>query len=251
MRIKYVIPLPMGKTHLGKKEIERRQAKLRGWAFDGTQIDIVAVDNGPVSLESMYGEYLSVPATAQRIVEAQREGYDAAIVGCFGDPGLAGFRELCKMLVVGPAAASISMAICLGHRFSILAATDGFGQSVRRLVWESGALDKFASVRVLNTPMMEINRDHESAICKMIEAGKKAIYEDGADVLILGCLSMGFLDVAEMMMDRLSVPVINPAKVALKTAEALVGSALSHSKRAYITPEEIAAGATLQDMYIK
>jgi len=55
-------------------------------------------------------------------------------------------------------------------------------------------------------------------------------------------MSMGFLNVAEEMSETLGVPVINPGKVSLKMAEALVGTGLIHSKVAYMTPPKIASG---------
>jgi allantoin racemase len=38
------------------------------------------------------------------------------------------------------------------------------------------------------------------------------------------------------------VPVVNPGRISLKTAEALVGAGLSHSKLAYMTPPKINSG---------
>ena len=53
---------------------------------------------------------------------------------------------------------------------------------------------------------------------------------------------MGFLEIAEAASERLGVPVLNPAKVALKYAEALVGAGLRHSRKAYMLPPKLASG---------
>ncbi len=76
----------------------------------------------------------------------------------------------------------------------------------------------------------------------MVAAGRKAIAEDRADTLLLGCMSMGFLEIAEAAAPELGVPVLNPGKVALKMAEATVGAGLTHSRRAYMTPPKLAGG---------
>src|SRR5215211_932591 len=68
------------------------------------------------------------------------------------------------------------------------------------------------------------------------------LFLDRADTLILGCMSMGFLNVAEEMSETLGVPVINPGRASLKMAEALVGAGLVHSKVAFMTPPKIASG---------
>jgi len=114
MRLIYIVPGPMGRTPEGKAEVARRGKLLREFAAPRTEVDIVDVPRGPASIESMYEEYISIPATAERILEVEEQGYDAAIVGCFGDPGLDAYRELTDMLVVGPGEASFLAAAMLG-----------------------------------------------------------------------------------------------------------------------------------------
>ena len=62
--------------------------------------------------------------------------------------------------------------------------------------------------------------------------------QDGADVLVLGCMSMAFLpDIMTKLGERVGVPIVNPVVAALKTAEALVSMRLTHSKRAWPPPK--------------
>ena len=55
-----------------------------------------------------------------RIVSAEKEGYRAAIIGCFGDPGLIAARELASIPVLGPGESSLAVASSLGDRILIL-----------------------------------------------------------------------------------------------------------------------------------
>lgn len=249
-RIAYLVPAPMHLTALGAKELERREGKLRQWCQPGTEVVVRAADAGPASIESMYEEYLTVPATARLLTEVVQEGYDAAIVGCFGDPGLDAFREISDMLVVGPAAASTALATTLGHRFSYITVTASVVPALRRLAWEAGSADALASVRHIETSVLEVNQNHEAAVGRMLEQGRLAVESDGADVLVLGCMSMGFLDVAEEMTAELGVPVVNPSRASLHIAEATVALGLTHSRRAYMTPPKIEAGTKLADLYL-
>jgi allantoin racemase len=179
------------------------------------------------------------------------EGADAAIVGCFGDPGLDGLREITDTLVVGPANASVAFALTLGHRFSFVTVTESIVPSLRRLAWETGAFDALASVRYIEMPVIELNQNHAVAAEKMAAEARAAVEQDGADTLVLGCMSMGFLDVAERLTADLGVPVLNPAKCAVKMAEALVSMGLSHSRRAYMTPPKVAAGKTIDELLVR
>ncbi|MDI3546884.1 MAG: allantoin racemase [Halanaerobiales bacterium] len=251
MKIRYIIPGPISKTELGKKEVERRLGKLKKWASSETEVDITDVDYGPASIESMFEEYLSIQGTAEEVQKAEKEGYDAVIIGCFGDPGLDGLREITDMLVVGPAGVSMSMAVTLGHKFSVVTVTDTILAALEKLAWETGVYQKLASVRAIDIPVIELNKDHSRGVERMIEIGKKAVKEDRADVLVLGCMSMGFLDVAQKMMDELGVPVINPSQASLKLAEALISCNLSHSPLAYQIPPKIRSGKTVKELLLK
>jgi allantoin racemase len=245
MKILYLIPGPMGRSPEGKIEVDRRGSLLREYAGGDTEIGIEDVPEGPASIESMYEEYLSIPATLKRVVELETGGWDALIVGCFGDPGLDGARELVNIPVIGPCEASVLLAASLGHRFSIITITESVIPFTERLVRNVGVGEKLASVRAVDIPVLELHKDRENTVAAALAEGERAIRDDRADALILGCMSMGFLEVAESVAPKVQVPVINPAKAALKFAEALVGAGLSHSRRAYMTPPKLTSNGSL------
>ena len=70
----------------------------------------------------------------------------------------------------------------------------------------------------------------------MREACKECLDKDGADTLILGCMSMAFLGISDRLQQDLGVPVVNPALVTLKFAEMLVAANLTSSSVAYPPP---------------
>ena len=243
MKIVYVLPGPISRTESGQVELNRRLEVLRSYASPNTQVDIIDVDQGPASIESLYEEYLAIPNTVDLMVQLEKKGYDAAILGCYGDPGLDAIREVTeKMVVVGPGEAGVMAAALCGYQFSIVTVTKSIVHPLQHLVEKAGVGKKLASVRAIETPVLEMAANKEQTVQKLIEEGRKAIEIDGADTLVLGCMTMGFLNVAEQMSAELGVPVINPGLVSLKTAEALVGSGLTHSKLAYMTPPKLASG---------
>jgi allantoin racemase len=243
MRVVYVIPGPMSRGPLGPGELARRQAVLQRAAFPGTDVEVIDVPEGPFSIESAYEEYLSVPATMDAIRELERRGTDGAIVGCFGDPGVDAARELVEMPVVGPGEAAMLLAASLGHRFSVVTVLDSIVQPLRRLAWSTGVLDKLASVRSVGIPVLELYRDLDFTFGRMVEVGRRCIEEDGADTLILGCMTMAFSERHRDLEASLGVPVISPAHASLKLLEALVGAGLRHSKRAYPCPPKLLEGS--------
>jgi allantoin racemase len=239
MRICYVVPGAMSQGPLGVAELRRRERLLQEWAFQGTTVTVVDVENGVTSIESTYEELLAAPGAINRIQDLEREGIDAAMIGCFGDPGLEAARELVSMPVIGPGEASLLLAAQLGHRTTILSVFDSLAASHRHQAFRAGVLDKLASVRGLNIPVLELMRDPEATFGKILQVGRRAIEQDSADVLIFGCMTMSFLGVAPKLSAALGVPVINAAQAALKAAESLVSINLAHSKKAFPLPPKL------------
>lgn len=205
-------------------------------------VDLETRDHrGPASIESMWEEYLSVPHLMEMAVELEQEGFDAIIPGCFGDPGLDGIRELVRIPVVGPGTSSMLLAAGLGHRFSIITILENVVRPLENLALLAGVSSKLASVRDIGIPVLELNDDPDRTFNQLIEVAKDTITRDRADVLVIGCGTLSFR--SEELQEALGVPVINPLRTALRTAELLVSSGLSHSKRSYPLPPKLAAAA--------
>lgn len=241
MKILYLIPGWMSRSGAGREEMARRLRFLQQAAQPGTTVEVWDVEGGPTSIESMYEEYLSVPGALGRLSEAAADGFDAVVLGCFGDPGVDGARELVTIPVVGPGEAAMLFAAALGHRFSIITVLDSVIHPLRRLARDVGVDGKLASVRAVNIPVLELASDRRATYERMVEAGRLARDIDGADTLILGCMTMAFLGEHRALAGALGIPVVNPVHAALKLVEAEVAMGLAHSKRAYPTPPKLAA----------
>ncbi len=238
MKIVYIVPGLMPDA-----ECRRREAMLRSWAAPGTQVDVACVTEGPNSIESLYEEFLAVPATARLAVKKEQEGYDAAIIGCAGDPGVDAIRELTsRMPVIGPGAASFLAAAMLGHRFGVLTPEGDMWQSSLELAFKVGVKDKLAAAVSIRTPVLEMMADKQVTMERILQACKTAITEKAVDTMVIGCMTMAFLDVAKEIEAAIGIPVVNPANVSLKFAEAMVSCGLMHSKAAYPLPPKLQSG---------
>jgi allantoin racemase len=239
MQIVYQLVGPMERTVLGKEELARREAFLNARAAPGTSFRVQSVAKGPPSIESAYDAAIGVPAMLDAAHRAEAEGADAIIIGCFSDPGIEPAREIVRIPVIGPGAASLHLAAQLGTRISVISPLAGrHGRALvrmRALGLESG----FASVRGIGMAVLDLARQRDEALGRIVEAGTRAVAEDGADILVLGCLSMAFLDVTAELQERIGVPVVNPVIAAQKTAEMVAAMGLCHSKLAYPAPPKM------------
>jgi allantoin racemase len=226
-----------------------RQAALQAFVSPGVTLEARSTGKGPRSIESMVEEYLSIPGIMDLAVELEREGFDAIVPGCFGDPGIDGVRELVTIPVVGPGVTSMLLAANLGHRFGIVTVLEGVVRPLENLAMLAGVGGKLASVREIGIPVLELGSDPAATFDRLVEVSRRSVVDDRADVLVLGCGTLSFR--AAELQAVLGVPVINPLQVALRTAELLVASGLSHSKRSYpfppkgfaVEPELVSAGA--------
>ena len=213
---------------------DTRLPYLRAHAAPHVTVDASPPQDTRGVVESRYDELSYAPAVVERVIWAEREGYDACLMACFGDPGIDAARETVSIPVVAPGEASYAMASMLGRRFSIVTVLENVVGMLEERVAACGMADKLASIRTIGMRVEDARDDQALALQKVAQAARSCIQEDGAQVVILGCGSLSIL--AHEIQTQLGVPVLNPLLVSLKTAEAMLGASLTHSKLAYPLP---------------
>ncbi|MBM3450896.1 MAG: hypothetical protein FJX78_07970 [Armatimonadetes bacterium] len=216
---------------------EERGRYLQEHASPGVTVQARAPQSGPSTIESMVDEYEHIPGVIDVVKWGEANGYDAVLTSCFGDPGIDAMRELVKIPVLAPAETSMHVAAMIGHSFSIVTVLDNVVRPLKKLAKLYGVESKLASIRVLGVSVMMIRTEKDRVYPKAVEACRRCIEEDGADAIVMGCGSMSFY--AKEIGEEVGVPVVNPLLVSLRAAEMLVGSGLTHSKRAYPVPPKI------------
>lgn len=99
-----------------------------------------------------------------------------------------------------------------------------------------GVESRFVSSRGAGISVLEIDRDLDATVRRIGDEALKAVKEDGADTIVLGCT--GFAGLAPKVQAIVEVPVIDPALAALKTAETLCQLNLRQSRVAFPKPPE-------------
>ncbi len=240
MSIVYLIPGNLSSSNYGVKEIKRREGLLKKWAYDPSMIRVFDVPKGGSSIESNYEEIASIIPAVDRLKELTNyENIDAAIIGCFGDPGLDVFREMFDFPIIGPAQSTMHTACQLGHKFSLITIFDSMISMGEKQVHEYGLSHHLASVRAVNIPVLELLNDLDFTFKKIKKIGKQITKEDRADSVLFGCMTMSFAGLEKKLEDEIGIPVLNAGRVALKTAESLISMSLSHSKLAYPFPTKL------------
>jgi allantoin racemase len=222
MRIKIINP------NTTRAMTDKIGACARAAARPGTQILAVSPAMGPASIESHYDEALAVPGVLQEVTTGELEGVDGYVIACFGDPGLLAARELARGPVVGIAQAAMHVASLVGTRFSVVT-------TLRRTVgqaWhlaEAYGMKRFcANVRACEIPVLELDELGSSARERILEECRRALVEDGADSIVLGCAGMA--DLCQVIGRELGVPVVDGVAAGTQLVESLVNLRLGTSK---------------------
>ncbi len=205
----------------------------------GTEVTAVNPTHGPGTIESIYEELLSGMPTLE-ILLAERDNYDGFLIACYGNEGLAhAARELSDKPAMSITEASFYMACMLGSKFSVVTTGDRWKQLLWDVVRQYGLEERCASIRPtsLATAALEAAGD-EVIRTNLLHEARKALEEDGADVICLGCAGMTGFD--KELEAELGVPVIDGVVAGVKLLEAMIGYGVKTSKRvAYLPLERI------------
>lgn len=215
-----------------------REQQLAGLQFGP---DIVfeyrTVTAGPANYSSHHDFVLADVANFEAGCRAQQEGFDAVCIDTMSDSGVAALRSVLDIPVFGPGKVAMLTALILGDRFSILTMANRWKPLYKKALDELGMHHKCASVRAIEVPPdnQALLAGKEDEIFPLLEqAARKAIDEDGAEVLILGSTTMH--QAHAWLCERLPVPVINPGPLSYKMAEAALALGLRHSRVGYPAP---------------
>ncbi|MFC8312830.1 aspartate/glutamate racemase family protein [Gordonia sp. NPDC057258] len=208
----------------------------RSVASRGTEIVGITPRFGADSCEGNFESYLAAIAVMDAIL-AYPEPYDAVIQAGYGEHGREGLQELLEVPVVDITEAAASTAMYLGHRFSVVTTLDRTVPLIEDRLKLAGLDQRCASVRASGLGVLELESDPERAVKAIVEQSTRAVTDDHAEVICLGCGGMAELE--EQVREATGVPIVDGVRAAVTIAEGLVRMGLSTSKvRTYAPPRE-------------
>ncbi len=175
----------------------------------------------PEFIENYEDEYKSGNGMI-KLMRENMHNYDAFVIACHCDPNLDLLKEISDKPVVGIAEASMKLATFLGHRFSVIS-TDAHSTPNKQALARKYHLEQLlASVRVPeNITDLEDPEPFYKEACRAIE-------EDGAEVIVLGC--SGLTAIRENLQNRLKAPVLDSVICGVIAASGFVRHGVSISK---------------------
>jgi allantoin racemase len=206
---------------------EAIRAQAAAVAAPGTEIVALTPFFGPESVEGNFESYLAAIAVMDRVV-AYDQPYDAVVQAGFGEHGREGLQELLDVPVVDITEAAAHVACLLGHKYSVVTTLHRAVPQIEDRLRIAGLLERCASVRASGLGVLDLEGDEDRAVDAIAAEAVKAVRDDHAEVICLGCGGMAGLD--EKVRAATGTPVVDGVAAAVKLAEALVGLGLSTSK---------------------
>ena len=95
---------------------------------------------------------------------------------------------------------------------------------------------RYAGAAAIDVPVLELHGRPGAGPPRASSRRAELMARRDADVLVLGCMSLSFLGVAEHVRQQVGVPVVNPAVVRAQDRRVARGQGLRPSRRRYARP---------------
>ncbi len=202
-------------------------------ASPGTVIEAVTSPTGPVSIEGYYDEAMSLPGLLMEIRKGEASGADAHVIACFDDTGLDAARQIAAAPVIGIGEAACHAASLIANRFTVITTLARSIPALEHNLLKYG-LERRAKLRAAEVPVLALEDEGSDARARIDAEIKRALAEDRAEAIVLGCAGM-----AKLVRDLSAAhncPVIDGVGAAVKLGEMLGALGLKTSKRGGYQP---------------
>ncbi|MBL9054114.1 MAG: aspartate/glutamate racemase family protein [Tabrizicola sp.] len=210
-------------------------AAARAAASPGTEILAVNPPGGPASIEGYYDEALSVAGLLKLIRNVSHA--DAVIIACFDDTGLDAARCLTDRPVIGIGEAAYHFASMVSNKFSVVTTLARSVPALEHNLLRYGLAARCARVRSSEVAVLELEHPGSDACNRISAEIGRAVTEDRAEAIVLGCAGMA--DLAGRLAAEHGLPVLDGVACAVRLAEAMAGLGLRTSRLGgYAPPPE-------------
>jgi allantoin racemase len=206
-------------------------AAARAAASDGTEIVAVKPRFGAEAIDSAAESYLSAVGVMDAVTTMVAAGdfdYDAVILAGFGEHGKDALQEMLSVPVLDIAESAAHVAHLIGRRYSVVTTLSRSIAPIEERLMLAGLAAHCVSVRACGLGTADVDDDPAGAVQAIADEAARAVSEDGADVICLGCAGMA--GVTSAISAKLGIPAVDGVAAAVALAQALIGMGLSTSK---------------------
>ncbi|WP_422748565.1 aspartate/glutamate racemase family protein [Mycobacterium sp. WMMD1722] len=212
-------------------------AAARAVAGAGTEIDCRQPLFGSVAIDSAAESYLAAVGVMDLVATLAAEDtwdHDAVILAGFGEHGRDALQEMLTVPVFDIAECAAHIAQLIGRRYAVVTTLARSIAPIEERLLLAGLAAHCVSVRACGLSTAEVDADPAAAVAAIVDEAARAVDDDGADVICLGCAGMA--GVTAQITAELGVPAIDGVGAAVALAQAVVGLGLATSKAGAYAP---------------
>lgn len=177
---------PFGDTEFHGRE------NLKHIARPDTDFDMVNIsDMYPLrNNQWLYFRYICTNGTLEKVLWAEREGYDAIFISCCLDIGLYEARQLVDIPVTATLESAVLVAHMMGASYSLVPVDYQNGKIQEMLLTQYGLHDHFVSLRPFDIDANDLYPDQTPSpqvVRAVTDAARACVQQDGAEVVIPAC----------------------------------------------------------------
>lgn len=174
---------------------------------------------GPASIQGEEDGCAALPGLLEEVKKGNDEGFDAIIIACFDDTGLAEARGLIDIPIIGIGEAAFHAAMMLGTKFSVVTTLSISIPVIEENLVTYGLNTMCINVRASEVPVLDLEIEGSDAQKKISDEIATSITEDKASAIVLGCAGMA--DLSEQLTEMHHIPVIDGVSAAVGFAATL------------------------------
>jgi len=193
----------------------------------------------------------------ENVRRAEREGFDAVMIGALQDPGLQVAKSVVDIPVIGYGEASMLTALMHGSRFAFICINPDMNPVIQAMIRDQGLESRAAPNIFMDCGYADlsdaVNGKPERFMAAFEQAAHRAIHENGVDVILPGQTIIAELLWRQGMRELQGALVLDPRLSMLRMVEMLVDmrrSGLGVSRRGFLwnkPPPEMEQG--VRDFY--
>jgi allantoin racemase len=146
--------------------------------------------SAPPAIQGEADGLAATPGVVQAAASAASQGFNAVIIACFDDTGLAEARARAKVPVIGIGQAAFHAAMLFGGTFSVITTLQVSVPVIEGNIAGYGLAGVCAGVHASGLPVLSLEQEPDFARETLQSSAREISGNDGCSALVMGCAGM-------------------------------------------------------------
>lgn len=195
-------------------------------ARPGTEVHFASTDTrAPNMIVSTYIQYLHMAQVIDNAIQAEKDGYDAFVIGGMRDMGYTELKEVVDIPVLFISEVSYHCATMLAEKFAVIHSDEHPLQVAQSIIERYGLEDRTVlggHIGYSQTEVIQAFKNNPKKIVDDLKRAAEGPISRGAGILVPGfaAINVGLCELGVRDFD--GVPILDCQAVAIKSAEMMV-----------------------------